>query len=119
MEREGSAQDATSQNTSGVERRGATRHPSSLKIACYPVGGSLMERRQARIRNVSKTGIGLVVDRAWQSGTMLIVELPGEESTKTVRARVVHSTPQMSGTYLVGCNFESALSDAEVQALAR
>lgn len=119
MEREGQPRDAASPNVPADDRRTAPRVPSSLKITCYPVGGGLSERRQARIRNVSRTGIGLAVDRAWQSGVVLILELPGEEGAKAVRARVVHSTPLMSGTYLVGCNFESALTDTEVQSLTR
>jgi hypothetical protein len=121
MEREGAARDATAQSIPDQERRAAPRLPSSLKIACYPAGGSFAERRQGRIRNVSRTGIGIVVDRAWQSGVTLILELPAEEGegAKAVRARVIHATPQMSGMFLVGCNFENALTDAEVQALSQ
>ena len=104
-----------------AERRTAPRLTSSLKITCYPVGASLLERRQGRMRNVSRTGIGVLVDRAWQSGTNVMLELPigEEESIKSVRARVIHATAQLGGTFLVGCSFEVALSDAEVQILAR
>jgi hypothetical protein len=119
MEQEGQARDSASQ-TPGAERRAAPRLPSTLKLTCYPVGGGLMERRQARIRNVSRTGVGLVVDRAWPVGTTLLIELPAvEEAVKTVRVKVIHSTPQMGGMMLVGCSFENQLTDAEVQALAR
>jgi hypothetical protein len=101
------------------DRRIAPRLPSSLKIVCYPLGGGLMERRQSRVRNVSRSGIGLVVDRPWKPGTTLVLELPGEETTRTVRARVIHATPQMGGTILVGCALEQPLTDAEVGVLAR
>jgi hypothetical protein len=86
---------------------------------CYPTGSGLLERRQARVRNVSRTGIGLAVDRSWPPDTRLMVELPIEEGVRPVRCRVVHSTLQIGGTFLVGCVFEIALTDAEVQALTR
>lgn len=118
MEQAGAARDPEPVPPGG-ERRAAPRHTSSLKLACYPTGSGLLERRQARVRNVSRTGIGLAVDRTWPSGTNLMLEVPSEEGVKPVRARVIHSTMQMGGTYLVGCVFENALTDAEVQALSR
>ena len=96
----------------------APRHPSTLKITAYPVNASLLERRQARVRNVSRTGIGLLVDRAWAAGTILQLELPGEEAPRVVKARVVHCTPQPGGMNLVGCTLEQQLTDVEVRVLA-
>jgi len=101
------------------ERRTATRRLSTLRIACYPAGSGLLERRMVRIRNVSRTGIGLIVDRNWQQGLALILELPGQDGVRSARARVVHSTSQPGGTFLVGCVFDMQLTDAEVEALAR
>ena len=118
MEPEGQAREPGSPS-SGAERRAAPRLPSTLKVMCYPSGSGLLERRQARVRNVSRTGIGLSVDRAWPPDTRLMVELPAEDGVRPVRCRVIHSTPQIGGTFLVGCVFESALTDAEVQALTR
>ena len=103
----------------GPERRAAPRHSSSLRITCYPANSGLGERRQARVRNLSRTGVGLGVDRSWPPGTVLIVELPAEDGARAVRTRVVHSTPQGGGTFLVGCTFDVALTDAEVEALTR
>ncbi|MBI1913760.1 MAG: PilZ domain-containing protein [Planctomycetes bacterium] len=101
------------------ERRLATRQSSTLRIACYPAGSGLLERRMVRIRNVSRTGIGLIVDRNWHQGLVLILELPAEDGVRSARARIVHSTSQPGGTFLVGCVFDNPLTDAEVQALAR
>ena len=101
------------------ERRVAPRQSSTLRIACYPAGSGLLERRMARIRNVSRTGIGLIVDRPWHQGLAVILELPAEDGVRSARARIVHSTSQPGGTFLVGCVFDNQLTDAEVQALAR
>jgi hypothetical protein len=74
-----------------------------------------------RVRNVSRTGIGLGSDRRWDPGTVLVVELPPEEEgpRRSVRARVVHATPQMGGTFLVGCIFLEPLSDADLRLLTQ
>jgi hypothetical protein len=101
------------------ERRAAARHPSTLRINCYPAGSGLAERRLARVRNVSRTGIGLVLDRHWPPGTALIFELPVEDGVRSARGRVIHATSQPGGTFLVGCTFDLPLSDVELQALAR
>jgi hypothetical protein len=101
----------------GPERRTAPRLPSQLRVVCYPVGGGVSERRQARLNNVSRNGLAVVVDRRWDPGTVVIIELPlGEEVTLT-RARVVHATPQLGGRYLVGCVFDTPLNDAQFRAL--
>ncbi len=119
MQREEAGSQPSPPSPGGPERRAAPRVPSTLKISCYPSGGGFTERRQARIRNVSRNGIGLTVDRAWPPGTVLVVELPAEDGVKAVRARVIHSTAQLGGTFLVGCTLELPLTDAEVQALGR
>ena len=101
------------------ERRTAARHPSTLRLTCYPVGGGLGERRTARVRNVSRTGMGLVLDRHWPPGTALIVEVPGAEGVHPARVRVVHATSQPGGCFLVGCTFDAPLGDADLEALAK
>src|SRR2546421_13030912 len=82
---------------SEAERRAATRQSSTLRIACYPAGSGVLERRMVRIRNVSRTGIGLIVDRLWQQGLALILELPAEAGGPSARAPVAPSTSQPCG----------------------
>jgi hypothetical protein len=75
----------------------------------------LTERRQVRLRNVSRQGLALVTDRRWGPGTVLTVELPLGERPTAVRAKVVHATAQMGGTFLVGCVLDTPLTDAQVE----
>ena len=112
-------QNPPSEPPAQTERRAAPRLSSTLRVQCYPVGGGLSERRTARVRNVSRTGIGLVLDRCWQVGAAMIVELPVEEGVRSARGRVVHATTLPGGTFLMGCTFDAPLTDAEVQVLAR
>jgi hypothetical protein len=101
----------------GPERRAAPRLPSELKVSCCPVGALLTERRRVRLRNVSCQGVALIADRPWGPGTTLSLDLPlGERPTPT-RARVVHSTAQAGGSFLIGCIFESALTEEQIVVL--
>jgi hypothetical protein len=102
-----------------VDRRGAARFSSNLRIVCYPAAGGLAERRLARLRNVSKTGIGLHVDRRWEPGTALVVEVQAtaDKKPRLLRVRVIHAKPQVGGCFLVGCLLETALTDEELQGL--
>jgi hypothetical protein len=120
MTAQGNAGEPSAPGSPGTgERRAAPRHPSTQRITCYPAGGGLHERRPARVRNVSRSGIGLVVDRHWPPSTALLLELPGEEGVRVARARVVHATSLPGGTFLVGCTFDAPLSDADLQTLTR
>ncbi len=104
---------------SGAERRTEPRHPSSAKIICYPAGAALTERRQVRLRNVSLKGMALIVDRRWEVGTELVLELPGpDERTVPGRARVVHATAQLGGLFLIGCILEVPLTATQMQVLS-
>ena len=108
-------------NVGEAERREAARHLADLRVTCYPAGGGPGGGRVARVRNISRTGIGLIVDRHWGPGTSLSVGLPLDREpgarARSCQARVVHATAQPGGCYLVGCAFETPLADHEIQAL--
>src|SRR3954463_7799197 len=110
MAEEGNVRPSGPEGPSEGERRTAIRQLSTLRIACYPAGSGLLERRMVRVRNVSRTGMGLVVDRPWQQGLALILELPAEDGVRSARARIVHATSQPGGTFLVGCVFDTPLT---------
>src|SRR5262249_5934858 len=66
----------------------------------------------------SATGVGLRMERRFEPGTILAFQLDRQEEdfSRTVLARVVHSTPQPAGKWLVGCIIASELSDEELVA---
>jgi hypothetical protein len=72
---------------------------------------------QARIRDVSLGGIGLVLPRRFERGTGLAIDVPGPDGGHTVFARVVRVAQTGSDSWLIGCAFVGELIDDEVRAL--
>ena len=93
--------------------RGAQRYRcplATLGRAFFPAeGGS----EQAWIHDVSKIGIGLILNRCLESGTSLVVRFKGAGKILEVAATVAHSTPQADGSYRVGCTFARKLTADE------
>jgi c-di-GMP-binding flagellar brake protein YcgR len=95
------------------------RFPCDVKALCQVVAEPQTEPWPARVLNISPTGIGLLVARAIDTGTLLSLELqgPAEPSAHTMLACVVHVTVSPDGQWALGCNFIRELSEAELQAL--
>ena len=101
------------------ERRASVRLQSSAKGSCQ----SLSVRREmgweASVRDISCDGIGLVLPRRFEVGTLLAVELTEEaEGPKhLLLARVVRTLPQSESSWLVGCTLVNPLTEDELQLL--
>jgi hypothetical protein len=100
------------------ERRVWIRHPCEVVATCQlvntaPVG----ERLAARVQDISRGGINLVVNRRFDPNTLLSVELPGptHHSPSTVLAYVVRVAPRPAGEWSIGCTFATELSDEELR----
>lgn len=70
---------------------------------------------RGHILDLSQGGVGLLLPRPIASGTLLFVDLMGMEISNEHLARVVHSTPRDDGKWLVGCQFEHPLEEAELK----
>jgi hypothetical protein len=70
------------------------------------------------IRDLSRGGLGLILERRFEPGTVLFIELPGLDG-RTLLARVANITRLPQGSWLLGCAFSSKLGDEEVQRLVR
>ncbi len=102
---------------SEAERRRAPRYPCALDAACQPVSGRAGHSWTAQVKNLSTSGVGLVLDRRFERGTILVLDLqgPGGDLARTVLARVVHVTPQGEKGWLLGCAFTSELDDDDLR----
>jgi PilZ domain len=100
----------------GEERRVRVRHLSSVETVVHAPEGADSLRLSARVRNISRAGINLGLDRALQPGAIITIEMPVPEGhpPSTVLACVVHSTPASGGEWSVGCTFSRELSDADL-----
>jgi hypothetical protein len=84
-----------------------------------PILSGELELCPARVRNVSRGGIGMIVHRRFGPGTAASLELPGlgGRPCRTVPVQVVHASPAGGGRWHIGCQFGERLTPEEVQAL--
>ena len=70
---------------------------------------------EATVRDISTTGVGLLLDCAFPPGTMLLVESWQRGNLRTtLLARVVHAAPQGAGWYH-GCELGRPLGASELE----
>jgi len=111
---------ATPAKSGVAERRAAVRYLSQATDWTAEVEVSEKEERwSAVVRDVSATGMGLVVDRLCEPGTFLEVELEGTTRVPIppLTMKVVHCRKSGAKSYFLGCLLERELSPEEVAAL--
>jgi hypothetical protein len=98
------------------DRRAKVRHASHHETSCHQMASQPSDTwwEGATVRDISATGIGLVLQRQVEPGAVLIVGF--EDMTQLLAVRVVHVTPHDTG-WFAGCKFTNKLSDAELKAL--
>jgi hypothetical protein len=111
--------------STGAERRASIRYPCDPESfgpdnSCRPI--TLTRKTDswsAVVRDLSTGGVGIVVNRRFEAGTLLAVDLQDAEQTTTrsLLVRVVRVTKEDRDHWLLGCAFTSKLSDAELLAL--
>jgi hypothetical protein len=101
------------------ERRGAERYPPEPTSICRLMCEGQEGTPQATVRDLSATGIGLLVDRQLKPGSVLILNLQtgSQRLARPLPVRVMHSSPAPEGNWLVGCQFVRRLSEPELQVL--
>jgi len=96
------------------ERRAAERRAFDVVTVCRAADGRVLPI-DARVRDISRTGIGLVVSEPLQPGSLLRVTLPGAQSRHiVVLACVSHATQQPDG-WLVGALFSAELAEEDLR----
>jgi hypothetical protein len=95
----------------GCERRGAIRHLCGRLTRCRFISLFQCPPWSAVIRDISTTGIGLVINEPPAPGTFLAIDL---SDRRRVGAQVVAVCSQGSAGWLVGCVLLRRLTDDEV-----
>jgi hypothetical protein len=103
----------------GLERRGIVRYPAVLQTSCQPLVRLKDGEWPARAVNISATGLCLVLQRRFEKGTNLVIEILGRHDrlTRQLLSRVVRVRRESSGEWVIGCKLFRQLSDAELQEL--
>src|SRR5687768_3165481 len=80
---------------SQADRRLWVRYPADLTTKVQLAAGAVLENRvSAKVRDISLGGANLLVDRRFETGQLLSLELPHvNDDTHTVLACVVRSIP--------------------------
>jgi hypothetical protein len=105
------------------ERRVSVRYSTDFLAYCEPAAAKTATRTEARwsaqVRNISAGGIGLVLARRFERGTVLMVELTDrvEGGSRHVPVRVVHTTAAGQGHWILGCSFVRTMNEEELDAL--
>ncbi len=104
---------------SGRDQRAHARHPTQLDSRCLPVAGHKENVWTASVCDISQSGIGLIVNRRFEVGTVLELWLPDqiEEAPHHLLVRVMRHEARSSRKWMLGCRFASLLSEEELKAL--
>ena len=103
-----------------LERRAWVRCASDREASCQPRHAATMEDVETNwpgiIRDASPGGIGLILKRRFEPGTVLSVEVAVKpEGRCSFLARVVHATPYRKGRWVIGCAFARPIEQQELR----
>jgi hypothetical protein len=106
-----------SQQPAEFERRAAVRYQCSTEASCSSLAP--FERLSGSVRDISTQGISLILGTSLRVGIDLVIELktrtPG--IGLTLMARVVHSSFETEGSWVVGARFLTTPTEEQLRAL--
>jgi hypothetical protein len=113
------AEPAEAVATDWTDRRAWTRFASEKQAVCGPVGQGQRPQCRTEIQDVSAGGVGLLVERYFHRGTVLVLHLrePGRTEPEAMFVRVTRAESRGDGTWFVGCAFGKPLADDALQGL--
>lgn len=102
--------------TPAVERRAMVRYALDADTAGAPLAAwGESQGWEARIRDISRGGLGLLLERRLEPGTLITVDLSLTlDCPRLLLARVVHATAQPEGGWLLGCALFDLLPEEEL-----
>jgi serine/threonine protein kinase len=109
----------------GAERRASVRFPCTIGTFCSTKSSFLEEAEDgeyawpATVQDLSLSGLGVIVSRRFEPGTVLKVELEAADQSvsRSLMVSVVRVRSQGFGHWLVGCIFQEPLTPEELQVL--
>jgi hypothetical protein len=100
------------------ERRVAPRHPCSLVTSCHLIADLEGVPHSVKVRNISASGISLVLDRSIDPQSIVSIQLTNttRNFTCSLRVRVIYNIEHPSGEWIMGGAFTRRLKEDELQA---
>jgi hypothetical protein len=102
-----------------TERRATIRYAAHKDGSCFSASAGRAESVSVWLRDVSTSGMGLVAERRFEPGTLLVVDLKdGDEATRfSPLARVARVTRGEGRSWFHGCTLLGLLTSEELQDL--
>ena len=105
-----------------ANRRAWIRYPCGQKGVCRSVANSQHGGLwPAKVRDISSSGVSLLMSRRFEVGTMLVIDLhttSGDESVLLL-GRVARVTERMRGDWIMGCVLSKQLGNNELMGLVK
>jgi hypothetical protein len=103
----------------GDNRRNAERYQCSRPREVRLLARPDLHSHQAVIRDFTRLGLGLLVQRPFDAATVLAIQLRSANTglSCVLAGTVNHCTDLKDGTWLIGCRLNRPLSDEEALAL--
>jgi hypothetical protein len=101
------------------DKRSFVRFRCTTKASFRVVADKEMPLERARVVDISPVGIGMVLGRPVEVGTLLNLEVPGAHGEPPVKllVSVARADAAVAGDWAVGCTFNRELTDKELQML--
>jgi hypothetical protein len=101
------------------DRRAWKRYSCNLEGKCQPLLGGKEVHWMGMVQEVSRGGIRLVLNRRFEVGTLLQVEIRRQQkgNTDLLLVRVVHVMAERPQWWALGCAFVGEITDDEIQLL--
>jgi len=101
------------------ERRALVRQPSRQTLCLSEAETKEEILWVARLQDICRQGVRLLLMRRFEPGTLLRLEVPGKspETPLLVQARVIHVVNYPNGSFGLGCAFSRLLTEEEMKNL--
>ena len=111
------ARSAGSATMRRAEKRRAVRYPCDREVRCVSEG--IQEPLTGRLRNLSASGLGLVVASRIEPGEALLIEVedPLEVDPRIIAVTVVHARPMPIHGWFLGCALALELADGDLRTI--
>ena len=107
--------------TARMEQRAAVRYSGNPDTCCQLLNAAASEWRPAWVRDISATGINVLLEQRFEPGTRLVIELENNLTRQLSRLEVIviHSIECPNGDWFHGGAFSRDLTEQELRAFVQ